>query len=104
MSNKLVTTLDRRHTGFSHWKYYINKPGRPLGYIDSKQKFMEWRAWCWDMWGASKELYEYLDDIRFPTSILACHNKNWCWRNDKDVCRIYLRSDDELSYFLLRWS
>lgn len=99
--------LDRRHTGFENWMYYLNHPkvfDRGLqGHYSSRQQFFAWRSWCWATWGASKELLEWNLDSPILIGAVA-HNEHWCWQNDNYTCRLYLRGDAELSHFLLRWS
>jgi len=112
MAKKLFKKLDRRNTGFGEWKYYLNRPYDPtLGHFDSKQHFFKWRAWCWSTWGDSKELIEWMSDRHSVNKYMlpiikdfASHNEHWCWQNDQYSCRIYLRSDIELSHFLLSWA
>lgn len=105
---KFYTKLDRRNTGFSQWKYYIDfyKNVRLMSIPFKKQEFNSWRIWCWDTWGASKELDEWLEDLKnINTNIaLIAHNEHWCWQNSDYNTRIYLRTDKELSQFLLKWS
>jgi hypothetical protein len=33
-----------------------------------------------------------------------CQNEHWSWQSDIYHVRLYLRTDKELSFFLLRWS
>lgn len=100
--------LDRRNTGYGNWTYYLNKPrmGNSIifGLQESYQKFYEWRNWCWQTWGPSKELQHWLEDLRNPNQLAVSHNEQWCWQNDEYATRIYLRTDKELSIFLLKWS
>lgn len=105
--NRLFKKLDKRNTGFGHWMYYINRPKRYYNSAftlhQSQQVFFGWREWCWKTWGASKELVDWLEDKRQTTELVS-HNEHWCFQNDQYATRIYLRSDKELSLFLLRWS
>ena len=108
VTKKIFHKLDRRNTGYGIWTYYINKPrtGSSIvfGLHESYQKFHEWRNWCWQTWGPSKELPSWLEDLRNPNTIAVSHNENWCWQNDQFATRIYLRTDKDLSLFLLKWS
>lgn len=109
-----VRKLDGRNTGHTYFKYYA----RPFAdYSHYKNRvvdnyFFEMRDWCWQTWGGSKELDEWLNDQNFTISNIAlnrihetkCQNVNWCWKNDRDAAhRIYLKSDQELVLFKLRW-
>lgn len=105
--NKLFKKLDKRNTGHNHWGYYINRPKRHYNSTftlhQSQQVFFNWREWCWSTWGPSKELVDWLEDRRQTTEPVS-HNEHWCFQNDQYATRIYLRTDKELSLFLLRWS
>lgn len=108
MKSKIFKKLDRRNTGFSDWKYYVNRPSRSnhivyLSLYECQQIFFSWREWCWQTWGPSKELEDWLEDTRH-TNHAVSHNEHWCFQNRDYATRIYLRSDKELSMFLLRWS
>lgn len=97
-----LMTLDRRHKGFTMWKYYIHRPKRiPLE--QSKILFYNWRNWCWSEWGPSKELEEYTTADLFDN--YNSSNSHWCWTSDRNfgIHRIYLRSDLEATAFALKW-
>ena len=106
MSTKLIKKLDRRHTGYGIWKYYINKRIGIGTRDNSNQEFYRWRDWCWQNWGGSKELLEWISDYNKLTVIekVSCQNPNWCWFNDRFNSRIYLRTDEELTMFILKWN
>lgn len=112
MSKKFYQTLDRRHTGFGCFRYFIQRPkrlnlGSPSVYTryESVQLFNEWREWCWTTWGASKELHEWLEDLRFSSPPRAAHNPHWCWSHETlGDSRIYLIGDAELTLFTLKWA
>lgn len=96
-----ITTLDRRHTGFAEFKYFIKTKydKRPS---DAEHQFNELRKWCWETWGPSKELEHWLKsshDMNAP-----CQNLHWAWHNDANANRrIYLKTDQELVLYKLRW-
>jgi hypothetical protein len=83
--------LDRRYKGYGQFKYTVS-------FWLSKEypKFCEIRNWCWTQWGPSSEV-----DIweRNP----ALQSPNWCWVKDDYKVRIYLTSDKEYQWFLLKW-
>ena len=98
MSKKFISRkLDKRNVGHIHWKYYVISMN--TNYL---QNFFELREWCWGIWGASKELPYWLNDVRKANTL--CQNEHWCWLSNETDCRIYLRSDIELSSFILTWS
>jgi len=85
--------LDRRHSGYTNWKYYIE----PLVYTSSERfrQFHEWRKWCWETYGESMER-DRLDEEKF-------HNYKWSWFVYNGIYRIYFKSEKELNWFKLRW-
>jgi hypothetical protein len=110
MSKKIYIELDARYKGYPSWKYFVPRPNRislmgTMTRYDSTQLFHSWREWCWQTWGASKELQDWHDDLTTrPNSNMVSHSENWCWINDSTSTRIYLRGDAELVLFLLRWA
>lgn len=110
MKNKIFKKLDKRNNGFGHWKYYVDRPksnyGQFLTLFTSRNIFFQWREWCWTQWGPSKELDDWLEDLRHPqlADQYASHNKHWCFVHNQYSTRIYLRDDKELSTFLLKWA
>lgn len=112
MRSRLQIKLDARYKGYPQWEYCINRPERTSKFFqagtryESMQIFFQWRRWCWETWGPSKELSEWLDDATTPRTVIAPedHNPHWCWLNDQFATRIYLRTDAELTLFLLRWA
>jgi hypothetical protein len=101
--------MDARFKGFPIWKYYVARPLRGSNTVgittryESYQLFHAWREWSWSTWGPSKEIGDWLEDIKHP-HLATSHNASWCWLNDGNDSRIYLRTDAELTLFLLRWS
>lgn len=93
-----IKRLDKRNNGFGKFKYYV---------MPTSRRMHEIRAWCWETWGSSKELSEWLsDDVNFASNPLHeahCYNDHWCWQNDEYYCRLYLRTDEELAFFKLKW-
>ena len=90
-----IIKLDKRYKGSDKWKYLIELFGPA-----KSSAFHEVRAWCWQTWGPSKELDDWLKD----SSSELIHNEHWCWKNDQYVYRrIYLREDAEFIVAKLRW-
>jgi len=96
--------LDRRHNGGLFWKYYITLPNRsfPRNEREPMNNFFQMREWAWQTWGPSKELLEWMADRTNESAL--CQNEHWAWQSDKYHTRLYLRTDKELSFFMLRWS
>jgi hypothetical protein len=97
-----LTKLDRRHNGVTNWKYYVELY-YSMGDVTARNvKFNQMREWCWEIWGASKELTDY-DHYDLYDGI-HCSNAHWCWLNDDHGRRrIYFRTDHEAEVFTLRW-
>lgn len=86
-----IVKLDNRYSGCRNWKYLVN--------CENTIKLVTVRNWCWEVWGASCE--------REFWQIAPNANQHWAWScNDgNDVYRrIYLKTDTELSIYLLQFS
>jgi hypothetical protein len=96
-----IITVDKRYKGYGHFKYYI------LLHHLKGPGFHELREWMWQTWGASKELEEWIYDNARMNSInirtVYCQNEHWCWHNDNYERRLYIKNDEELMVFKLRW-
>jgi hypothetical protein len=79
--------IDRRMNGYGKFKYCIN-----FGQI---QSFCDIRRWCSEQFGLSDD-FEFFEKIKEP-------NTAWCWVNDQYTMRIYLATDKEAQWFLLKW-
>jgi hypothetical protein len=92
-----VTELDGRHTGRNKFKYYIEPQINRYKFRDEwLSDFLAWRAWCWEVWGPGCEL-------RFATDRRNNLNPLWGWQTEFTNQRLYLRSDSEMTMFLLKW-
>lgn len=100
---KLVKT-DARYTGSNEWQYFAYMPRNwPMTLDQSKLYFLDWRVWCWNTWGPSKELNAYTHNDLYDD--VHCSNPHWCWLSDNDGRRrIYLRTEVEAELFSLRWT
>lgn len=94
--------LDRRHKGYPDWAYFAHNPiYTPVR--ERIQLFCAWREWCWQTWGASKELGAFTHYDLFDGE--HCSNPHWCWlSDDHGRRRIYLRTDQDASAFSLQWT
>jgi hypothetical protein len=111
-----IKKMDGRNTGHPYFKYCVSiLRGSYAQSInrESYNLFFECREWCWQTWGASKEVDDWVTDQNFNTHQIVlnrstihivCHNEHWCWKHDKDAKnRIYLAKDEDLMLFKLRW-
>ena len=91
-----VSKTDGRHKLGHSFKYKV---------ITKPKLFLEIRAWCWEQWGSPVEAVwfdHYVDHGDYT-------NK---WSFDTEHVRtsgnrvgvIYLKSDEELAWFNLRWA
>lgn len=90
--NYKVKRLTRQYNGFTHFKYLI-QPTAP-NVVITRQQLVEWREWCWTMWGPSRELL---------WAITGAPDAVWSWDTEHGHRRIYLKSDAELVLFQLKW-
>ena len=84
-----VTKLDKRHNGYTWYKYYITPTSRD--YIECRMDLIEVRTWCWHTYGPSAELGWNVKDSK------------WAWDTEYKYKRIYLKSDEELTLFTLKF-
>lgn len=96
-----VKKLDKRNTGHEFFKYYIK-----FSSIRGPD-LHELREWCWQTWGSSKEMQDWVHDNARQNAVVpkqvSCQNAHWCWQNDEYYRRIYLASDQELLMYKLKW-
>ena len=107
VGNYRVIKLDRRYNGANHFRWAVD-PG-PVAltlnrYASAKNTdFIRLRIWCWEQWGPSAEL-------SCATSMRELNQGEqlkWAWDSEdikNHVRRIFLKGDEELSFFILAWS
>lgn len=115
MENKFYLKLDGRNTGYTHFKYLVNARTCYLDKFTNKyqrtQLFYEFKSFCTDTFGHSKDLVDWLADIDFDFSTDSwfvkenayAHNGHWSYLQDENREAIYLRTEEDLSTFLLRF-
>lgn len=104
-----LVKLDKRYAGYPTWAYFVEKPytvtynySAPVNVNNPKELFLQWRTWCWETWGPSKELQEY--DYHDLFDGLNCSNAHWCWLHDVHrPPRLYFKTDADASAFALQW-
>ena len=82
--------LDKRFKGYGNFKYSVDFNWR------EKSKYLEVRNWCWDQWGPSSEV-AFLEDNQSLVS------EGWSWDTSEFKNRIYLATEKEYQWFLLKW-
>lgn len=97
-----VKKTDKRHTGYLTFKYYVEIKAKEYHeYKLIMEKFFEVRQWCWETWGASREVDQYTN---IEGGWTGDQNLSWSWINDKHRARIYLGGKDEAAFFTLKWA
>ena len=84
-----ITQLDRRHTGYMFYKYSVSPV--TLDRIRGMEQLVELRNWCWTTFGPSAE-------IGFTKMGSA-----WAWDTEHGYRRIYIKSDEEMTFFRLKF-
>ena len=91
--------LDRRMNGNGDFTYGVDFTYNPR----SGPRFDHVRQWCWETFGPSVE-YDIWENLDLPGET---RNDKWAWDrgiyNKTSRCIIYLKSDQEASWFKLRW-
>jgi hypothetical protein len=92
MKTYRVKQLTRQYNGFNHYKWLIQ-----CGLRDETQNRLDladWREFCWQTWGPSRELLWAI--TRPPVPV-------WAWDTEFRHKRLYLKGDQELTLFELRF-
>lgn len=101
MPRARLRKTDKRFNGNQHFKYYADFPR------DGDLDFHKVRDWCWQEWGGSKELEEWLRDRQDLALAGAeerrarCQNPHWSWVNIQYHRRIMFAGQEEAAYFTL---
>ena len=106
MSTKKFTKIDKRHKGYSYFEFYTDWFYEPWysNHALSLQRFYMIRDWCWQTWGSSKEINNWITDVNYEFQYdLHSQNEHWSWGHEDLKPRIYLRTEKELSLYLLKW-
>jgi hypothetical protein len=85
-----ITRLDKRHNGYMFYKYSISPD---MTYREENiDLLVELRNWCWATFGPSAELgFTRMGDT-------------WAWDTEYKNRRIYLKGDEELTFFTLKYA
>ena len=101
------TKLDKRHRGHQTFKYYVTVREKVRNFYTSYKTnyihFFGLRCLCVEIWDMSCERDLYLKaEHEKNTEIL---NNHWAWHMDlnNSQYRIYLKSDEEKAWLLLKW-
>ena len=101
------TKLDKRHRGHDEFQYYVTVQDKPIHRYrpggTSYVGFFALRSLCAETWGLSCERELYLK-LKHENRYIELNN-HWAWHTDinNGQYRIYLRSDEERAWLLLKW-
>lgn len=100
------TKLDKRFRGHNQFSHYVQVvPNQTNGWGRSSYvQFMALRQSCVEAWGMSCERELYLKIAHEKTNEMLLNN-HWAWHSDinNGQYRIYLKSDAERAWLLLKW-
>ena len=108
-----IQRLDGRFTYRDLFEYCVKFGGR-MSNGQGPLNFTRVQKWFTETYGWSAEVRQYADIVTWISTgnrLLKGHavdipgecNKHWSWTNGYEDLRIYVRSDQELNFFLLRW-
>ena len=90
-----IKKLDKRMPGYGDFTHCADFSER-----GNRKQFAEVRRWCVEQWGESVEYDLWEDYAEF-------RNPAWCWErgeyNKSYRCRIFLASEKEAQWFMLKW-
>ena len=91
---------DRRYTGHEYFQYFVDLPR------SGENGFHLVRNWCWETWGPSKELDEWILDhdtqpVVHGSYMPSTNNPHWCWSKYEGKRRIMFQSREEVALFNL---
>ena len=92
MKSYKVKQLTRQYNGFNHYKWLIECGVRDE--MQNRHDLTDWRDWCWQTWGPSRELVWATSRLPVPV---------WAWDTEFRHKRLYLKSDQELALFQLKF-
>ena len=76
------------------FKYIIDFAHGANGYAERINGLSDARDWCWQTWGPSREV----DNI-----YIGRVERRWAWATDHYNIRLYLKDDEELTLFKLKF-
>ena len=116
-----VHRLDKRFSFHDHFEFYIGFTNR-MSNQQGPLYFNRAQRWFTETYGWSAEIRQWADMLAWSDtnrliakqgfgtklsnpSVNKCQdcNEYWSWTNGYDDLRIYVKSDKELNFFLLRW-
>lgn len=108
-----IQRLDRRFSYQGVFSHCI-KFGGHMALDQGPLCFAQVQKWFADSYGWSAEIRQYMDILAYANHMRSWANPatvpdtdvcnpHWSWTNGYDDLRIYVKSEQELDFFLLRW-
>ena len=103
MKTIAINKLDKRYTGYQYFTYSVIAVWNPnwRDAADRVATFCEMRTWCWETFGPSCELSEFMKLANREDGV----NPRWCWvhKYESTPARILINSEEDKNWFVLRW-
>ena len=109
-----IVKLDGRYSYRKHFEYAIIFSNR-MSTWNGPLHFTESQKYFFDTYGWSAEIRQWIDIKEYTTNIFRyigpnpppempdCVNTNWSWTNGYEDLRIYVKSRQELTLFMLKF-
>lgn len=96
--------LDKRHRGYEQFQYYVTVNRKTNNWLTKTFTWISYlnlRNLCRESWGDSCEREMYLSLAHEKQEV----NPHWAWHTDlnNNQYRIYLKSEKERAWLLLKW-
>lgn len=104
MKTYRIRPVDRRFTGYGKWAWIIDVHGDISGPKNISHRlilFNQIRDWCWSTWGSSCERDKHSTILEHNPN--AKLNPHWVWNTEFYHLSLYLKTDQELALFKLKW-
>ena len=101
-----VTKLDRRHNCYRIMKYHVEVTFDIWGSDARIERFKEWRAWCWEVFGPGVEtkwITIHAVDAGPNGQCEMESTTRWAWQSEFKEMRLYFKDDETLSAFVFQW-
>ena len=103
MKDYTIQRVDRRFNGHVYFKYIVMPTHRrgdsTWRFTTSRITFYKWREWCCEVFGPAMER-EWACGLMYQNKIPA---QSWAWDTGLGNKRLYLKGDEELTLFELRF-
>jgi len=103
MKDYEIQRVDKRFNGHGYFKYIVSPVYRRGDttwlYTTSRLQFQEWREWCRATFGPAMER-EWACGLMYQNKLVS---QAWAWDTEHGNKRLYLRGDEELTVFELKF-